>query len=558
MSTSSNSNHIPKELFDDIHRQLASRQHGCHILQSLCRDLISQYSKRQPNWRCVLENLLNKKYSHGGDDVNNNSAKEAEENAESVEEAEEENAESVEEAEGENVENLKEAEDSGEAGAGPTSSSSSSSSNATPAVAPSSSVTTATTTTKTTIGSLKKRSRSIDAESSKSDSMQLPLGTMEAIEKVYGDMEDEKKWCIEKDEEGKNVFLEDIMFSVLSKKTFEHILHSFIIRPSDPICREFLTQKQINIIKTAPELPTLPESIKQIFDCCEAATKNIEDTEHNSKEVINKLWKAITSFGFFDQEHQFDEAWVQATILDFLNMYRYDTLKDIQINGSEMDYVTRCWSNFDRCFENIGVPGRDRTCQATLVRVNKNRSITGEKSIDQQQRSVRPDFLLIKGGVEFAVGECGKEDLGGVGKKEIVERGLHVPKIMKDLFVRALSKGRNKISFAEKLKIVAINENGNRLQVCVLDSPKGYACRLFESNEYELPTSASLICAQLFPMMKMVLRAKLIVLQSQKELKRNQELIASTDPGFVCLENQESKIIIPSSLTFSNKKQKTD
>ena len=67
----------------------------------------------------------------------------------------------------------------------------------------------------------KKRSRSLDAESSKSDSMQLPLGTMEVIEKVYGDMEDEKKWCIEKDEEGKNVFLEDIMFSVLLKKTFE-------------------------------------------------------------------------------------------------------------------------------------------------------------------------------------------------------------------------------------------------------------------------------------------------------------------------------------------------
>ncbi|KAI7848099.1 hypothetical protein BDC45DRAFT_575177 [Circinella umbellata] len=156
-----------------------------------------------------------------------------------------------------------------------------------------------TTTTITTIGSLKKRSRSIDAESSKSDSMQLPLGKMEDIEKVYGDMEDEKKWCIEKDEEGKNVFLEDII-----------MLHSFIIRPSDPICKEFLTQSQTDIIKTAPELPILPASIKQIFDCCEAAIKNIEEKEHNSKEAINKLWKAITSFGFFDQEKQFDDAWV--------------------------------------------------------------------------------------------------------------------------------------------------------------------------------------------------------------------------------------------------------
>ena len=81
-----------------------------------------------------------------------------------------------------------------------------------------------------------------------------------------------------------------------------------------------------------------------------------------------------------------------------------------------------------------------------MVRVNAERSIRGEKPVDEQQRSVRPDFLLIKDGVEIAVGECGKEDLGGIGKKEIVERNLHVPKIMKDLFIRALRKGRNHIS----------------------------------------------------------------------------------------------------------------
>ena len=92
--------------------------------------------------------------------------------------------------------------------------------------------------------------------------------------------------------------------------------------------------------------------------------------------------------------------------------------------------------------------------------MNSERSITGEKPVDGQQRSVRPDFLLVKDGVEIAVGECGKEDLGGIGKKELMERNLHVPKIMKDLLVRALSKGRHQVSLAQKLKIVAINQNG--------------------------------------------------------------------------------------------------
>lgn len=65
---------------------------------------------------------------------------------------------------------------------------------------------------------------------------------------------------------------------------------------------------------------------------------------------------------------------------------------------------------------------------STLVRVNAERAISGARPIEEQQRSVRPDMLVMKDGLDFAVSECSKDDVGGIGKKEIVERQLHLPK----------------------------------------------------------------------------------------------------------------------------------
>lgn len=80
--------------------------------------------------------------------------------------------------------------------------------------------------------------------------------------------------------------------------------------------------------------------------------------------------------------------------------------------------------------------------------------------IDEQRRSVRPDTLVIKDGIHYALSECGKEDLGGIGKKEITERKLHVPKILKDLFTHALQEGRQQETLARVLRVVAWTQNG--------------------------------------------------------------------------------------------------
>ena len=49
---------------------------------------------------------------------------------------------------------------------------------------------------------------------------------------------------------------------------------------------------------------------------------------------------------------------------------------------------------------------------AILVRVNSQRTVSGAGPIESQHRSVRPDTLLIKDGIDVAVGETAKLNVG--------------------------------------------------------------------------------------------------------------------------------------------------
>ena len=91
------------------------------------------------------------------------------------------------------------------------------------------------------------------------------------------------------------------------------------------------------------------------------------------------------------------------------------------------------------------------------MRLNNERRVDGKTLISDQVKSSQPDLLLTKDNVEFGVGECGKIDLGSIGKKEILETQLHLPKLMKDVFTRAVSKAGNDVEFARKFQVVGFS-----------------------------------------------------------------------------------------------------
>ncbi|KAL1930787.1 hypothetical protein VTP01DRAFT_10949 [Rhizomucor pusillus] len=250
-------------------------------------------------------------------------------------------------------------------------------------------------------------------------------------------------------------------------------VHSFILDVSDPCWRdEFTGDKLQTIMSTGnPKLPPLERDVQNVFEHCLRHTLEVCDRTR-----------------LFDPRSQPDQDWIQRTLLDHLNLYLQGNLTEIISQGTEMDFVVRCWSNLDKCYDDLAVTGRDRTCMSTLVRINAKRAISGARPIEEQQRSVRPDMLVMKDGLDFAV--------------------TPPPKILKDMLNRALSKGKNAISLARALRVVALNHNSTLMQVLMLDCRGGYVCRLLNTDEYEIPRSPALIIAELFPIMKLKLKTK--------------------------------------------------
>lgn len=78
----------------------------------------------------------------------------------------------------------------------------------------------------------------------------------------------------------------------------------------------------------------------------------------DGNKVFDTLWKSVTELGFFDPRSQPDQDWIQRTLLDHLNLYLQGNLTEIISQGTEMDFVVRCWSNLDKCYDDLAVTGR--------------------------------------------------------------------------------------------------------------------------------------------------------------------------------------------------------
>ena len=71
------------------------------------------------------------------------------------------------------------------------------------------------------------------------------------------------------------------------------------------------------------------------------------------EELIDELWKKVTDFGFLNPRTCYDEYWLQKTVLEFLDLYRWKVIDWVKSDGSELDYVTRIWTLLDKVFDDL-------------------------------------------------------------------------------------------------------------------------------------------------------------------------------------------------------------
>ncbi|KAI7854595.1 hypothetical protein BDC45DRAFT_535177 [Circinella umbellata] len=197
-------------------------------------------------------------------------------------------------------------------------------------------------------------------------------------------MDDNQKWLLKTDKDGKIIYVEDIMYQRGKKLEYEHVVHSFILDVDDNGWNEYYT-----------------------------------------KEDIKKQYK------------------IGDIILPVLPKH-----------------ITKCSMHVTKPYR------KDRTSMATFIRVNADREVSGTKPIDDQHRSVRPDMVVMNDRLEVVCCECRREDCGG---GELVERNLHVPKILKNMFRLSLLKAKIKNLLLAHQKIATLNENSTRMRATIMD-----------------------------------------------------------------------------------------
>ncbi|OBZ88591.1 hypothetical protein A0J61_03373, partial [Choanephora cucurbitarum] len=129
----------------------------------------------------------------------------------------------------------------------------------------------------------------------------------------------------------------------------------------------------------------------------------------------------------------------------------------------------------------------ERATVATEDATN-NYSVTGTSRSYKYACSL-PDLIISKDHFEYGCAEYGKDDKKGMNVKEAVEGSLKLPKEMKNLLKRLLSRvSREDEEEMKKIKTIGFLCSHLRMNCLIMDQPSGYACRLLRLEEAEMPS----------------------------------------------------------------------
>ncbi|KAI8146719.1 hypothetical protein BJV82DRAFT_710778 [Fennellomyces sp. T-0311] len=320
---------------------------------------------------------------------------------------------------------------------------------------------------------------------SKIDSFPLTATARVENEDRFQKFHDKKKWMLKTGR-----YVEDIMYDYGATLPNEHPVHSFILYIDDPAWKSRFNEEEYDevVMNNNFELPNVYDKVGEWFSALEKlAVDGLDDGE-----ILDLLADTVQGFGSYDFRTQFDLHCVRSSLEQLRSYYKYDVIGKLMPIASEIDLISTFWSIFDCCFDNAeATAGRDRTCLASSLHINGDRSISGKDSIDKKKSVSHPDLLLLRSGFEFGCSEVGKSTDVIPTKKEIVETCLHSPKTMKDLLDRLASEADNDATVIRNLRIVCFHYIARKMKASFMDCPGGYVCRVQETEEYEIPLKVS-------------------------------------------------------------------
>ncbi|RUP51847.1 hypothetical protein BC936DRAFT_145197, partial [Jimgerdemannia flammicorona] len=334
------------------------------------------------------------------------------------------------------------------------------------------------------------------------------------LNKKYMKLSNDRKWKLPS---GK--YVEDIIYEYGKNLPYESPVHSFIIDISKATIMNLVSEEDQDHITTHNVLPD-PEIDDELMEYL-LNYRKVQPQE--MREVIN----AGIKISPYDAKKHFNYHYIHQVFSQLLPRY------ELRSNGFTMSHLegwftSNIWSVIvDACF--VDVETVDLFGEGCSRASGQRKNSARESSETRMLLGRKCDGIVRELGSpeEFAVSEEGRNWTGEDGTKYLVDGGLKIPKIMRDMLHQKLRKDGVNVMRSRKTEIVGFLHSAQHLQVLAMDTPAGYMCRLRRYPSTKVPPTLAEV-DDLIDMIHQVLIGKLRIARSLGsscvQLTSNQEL----------------------------------
>ncbi|KAI7889881.1 uncharacterized protein EV154DRAFT_268247 [Mucor mucedo] len=373
-----------------------------------------------------------------------------------------------------------------------------------------------------------------------------------ALEASFHRLEEKNKWILST---GKVV--EDVLNKLSKSCLVDHPSCSMILDLDDKTYikeglftqEEIVEMKQKNLIGFVDTLPTDLANYINGFNC------------DNAKELRAQLLKVQDWEHIYDSKKYHDFDWVKHTIFSFVRLYESGNLKKIQ---KETWYNSHVWSLIDTIFDDIDtlhVIRGEAANAASTRRKNMDRVIGSKDKIARAFTGYKCDLIVREEKAdheyadEYGVGETAIHHLN---TKTIEEKGIKLPKVMKDMLDKLVTSNQNEY---QGLSIFGIQTSGLSITLLAADKPTPYITRISKIKDLSVSSDISHFTRSILPLIVLIWQFKQQILKVKKKVSLNQKRNYPKDNSEwlnTCLE-YDNVVIMPvtsTSTEYVNKRRK--
>ncbi|KAI8147116.1 hypothetical protein BJV82DRAFT_509094 [Fennellomyces sp. T-0311] len=299
----------------------------------------------------------------------------------------------------------------------------------------------------------------------------LSAKDMQDIEQMFRSLDSSKFWKL-----SNGTIVEKQVEKMAMESKVEHPCHSMILDPRDPAWLQYFTKEELAEIKgyNPPTFINLPKKLSDYLD------------HYKAMNDLDAIWEESTKHNFHPT-HEPELHWMNTSVARALDLLFYH---HVEKNLTESDLMKHVWVIIDHCFNtgDIGTVSGETASKASSHRVNAERSLGSVSSASRRQVGMKTGLLFMTRILELGVAEAGRcSDVNTT--KTLYERGMKLPKMLKDMFVMLLSESPEHI---REIRTFGFAIAGLNIMPLTLDSPNGYICRITSfKNWLHFPTVAS-------------------------------------------------------------------